>query len=53
MSRTATKQAAPELPLHSLSSALARGLTVGVTATLVQLMLLVLLLDFCGVVTIL
>lgn len=53
MSQSATKQAAPELPLYSLSSALARGLTVGVTATLVQLVLLALLLEFCGIVTIL
>lgn len=37
----------------SLSFALARGLTVGATATLVQLVLLALLLELCGIVSVL
>lgn len=52
MSQTAMKQAAPEVPLQPLSAALARGLAVGVTAALVQAILLALALDLCGVVTV-
>lgn len=40
-------------PPLSLSSALARGLTVGATAMLVQLVLLALVLELCGVVSLL
>ena len=52
MSPTATRQAVPDLPPQPLSSALARGLAVGLTATLLQAVLLSLALDLCGIVTV-
>lgn len=51
MSLSATKQPTPRLSLQPLSSVIGRGVTVGVAATLVQLLLLVLVLDLCGVFT--